>query len=273
MKRLRRFRKHRSHRDGMPGKTIYLLPNLCTTVSLFFGFLSIVKSLNGSFVTAAWMILVSGIFDMLDGRIARLTNTGSRFGVEYDSLTDLSAFGLAPGILMYTWQLRSFGKLGWLVAFLYFACGALRLARFNVQHGTVEFKYFQGLPIPVAAYSVATYIIFYHHYHFLGIPQTRIVALLITLAAAMLMVSSVHYWSGKVLRLSRVDSFFVLLVIIVSLFFVGLHPETMLFFLVVGYVLSGFVYEIFHHWPVNVVYKKIRKPSDGQLKNDTSLIE
>ncbi len=260
MKRFRRPRRPKS--DSMAGKGIYLLPNLCTTMSLFFGFLSVVKSLNGSFTKAAWMVLAAGIFDMLDGRIARLTGTNSRFGVEYDSLCDLTSFGLAPGILMYTWALKSYGKLGWLIAFLYFACGALRLARFNVQHGTVEYKYFQGLPIPMAAYALATYVIFFHHYHLGAYAALKIVPLVLTIVTALLMVSSVRYWSGKVLQFSRADSFFVLVAIVVVIFFVALHPETFLFAMTAAYLLSGFIYELVHRRPLRAVFKR-RSPSDA----------
>ena len=130
---------------------VYILPNLVTTGSLFAGFYGIVATMNGNYNLAAWFILISAIFDGLDGKVARLTGTTSRFGVEYDSLADLVAFGVAPGLLMYAWALKPFGKLGWLAAFLYVVCGALRLARFNVQVDTVESKRFVGLPIPAAA--------------------------------------------------------------------------------------------------------------------------
>nr|WP_304412857.1 CDP-diacylglycerol--serine O-phosphatidyltransferase [Desulfuromonas sp. TF] len=119
-------------------KGVYILPNLFTTGSLFAGFYGIVATMNGGYVVAAWFILISSIFDALDGKVARLTGTTSRFGVEYDSLADLVAFGVAPGLLMYAWALKPFGKMGWLAAFLYVVCGALRLARFNVQVNTVE---------------------------------------------------------------------------------------------------------------------------------------
>src|SRR5436190_13776896 len=150
-------------REGIR-RGIYLLPNIITTASLFCGFVSIVSSIKGDHVQAAWMILLAGVFDGLDGRVARLTRTHSDFGVEYDSLCDLASFGLAPAILVYTWTLYHFKQFGWAAAFLFFACGALRLARFNVQMDDVEKKHFQGLPIPLAAYVLSSYVIFHHRW-------------------------------------------------------------------------------------------------------------
>ena len=128
---------------------IYILPNLMTTANLFCGFFSIIHSIKGDFKYASIAIVVAAIFDMLDGRLARLTRATSKFGAEYDSLCDLVSFGLAPGLLLYLWALSPFGRLGWIACFLMVACGALRLARFNVQAGVVEKNYFQGLPIPM----------------------------------------------------------------------------------------------------------------------------
>src|SRR4051794_29092980 len=141
-------------------KKIYLVPNFVTTANLFCGFYSIIATLNHEYLTAAWAIIAASIFDMLDGRIARLAKATSQFGVEYDSLSDLISFGVAPAILLYQWALQPFDRLGWLAAFLYVVCGALRLARFNVMTGVISKKYFQGLPIPMAAGMVATFIIF-----------------------------------------------------------------------------------------------------------------
>lgn len=258
---MRRFRRTRKRRTGMAIRGVFLLPNLCTTASLFFGFLSVVKSLGGEFTKAAWMILIAGIFDMLDGRIARLTKTSSQFGVEYDSLVDLTSFGLAPGIMMYMWTLKSFGKLGWLVAFLYFACGALRLARFNVQQKDIEYKFFQGLPIPMAAYTLASFVIFYHH----SFPQTswnKLAAIIMTLVLSLLMVSTVRYWSGKVLELRRMDSFLALVTLVVLIFVVALYPETLLFALTLAYVISGFIYEFFHRRAIRRT-KKVESSFDA----------
>lgn len=256
--RFKRLRRYRMKKGRMREKGIYVLPNLCTTASLFCGFLSVVKSLGGEYTKAAWLIMGAGIFDLLDGRIARLTRTGSRFGAEYDSLVDLSSFGLAPGIMMYMWCLRAFGKLGWLVAFLYFACGALRLARYNVQRDNVEYRFFQGLPIPMAAYALSAYVIFYHHLSAHLSEQFNLVGMFLTLALALLMVSTVRYWSGKVFALSRLDSFFALVLLVVIIFIVALHPEICVFLLVMGYVGSGLLYEVLHRYPFVRVYRKVR---------------
>ncbi|HAY41251.1 MAG TPA: CDP-diacylglycerol--serine O-phosphatidyltransferase, partial [Gammaproteobacteria bacterium] len=130
---------------------IYLLPSIFTTFALFAGFYSIVASINGDYTLAAISIMVAMLWDALDGRVARLTNTQSAFGAEYDSLSDLVSFGVAPALLVYEWSLSDLGRIGWLAAFIYLACAALRLARFNTQVGTADKRYFQGLPSPASA--------------------------------------------------------------------------------------------------------------------------
>jgi len=234
--------KGHRRRDSMK-KGVYLLPNLCTSASLFCGFFSVVKSLSGDFKAAAWAILLAGIFDLIDGRLARLAKAESQFGVEYDSLVDLASFGLAPGILMYTWSLYGLKKLGWLAAFLFFACGALRLARFNVQHDDVEMEYFQGLPIPVAAYVLATYVIFYHHL-FIFPPEGSITIAVITIILSLLMVSTIRYRSLKVIDIKKRNSFFALVLVVIGIFLVAIKPEVTMFVLTVGYVASGVVEEL-----------------------------
>lgn len=230
-------------REGMQ-RGVYLLPNLCTTASLFCGFFSVIKSLSGDFIAAAWAILLAGIFDLLDGRLARLARAESAFGIEYDSLCDLASFGLAPGILIYTWSLYSMKKLGWLAAFLFFACGALRLARFNVQHDDVEHEFFQGLPIPIAAYVIATYVIFYHHL-FLFPPEGSYLVAGMTMLLALLMVSTIRYRSMKMVDLRNRNSFFVLVLLVFGIFIVAIKPEVTMFVLTLGYVASGIVEELF----------------------------
>ncbi|HSB32948.1 MAG TPA: CDP-diacylglycerol--serine O-phosphatidyltransferase, partial [Nitrospirota bacterium] len=142
-------------------KGIYILPNLITLSSMFAGFYSVVASFNGDFERAAWAILIASIFDVLDGWVARVTHTATRFGIEMDSLADVISFGVAPGILAYTWTLSSFGKIGWLGSFFLVACAALRLARFNVQMGSAEKKHFTGLPTPASALVIATTVLAY----------------------------------------------------------------------------------------------------------------
>lgn len=258
-------------REGMK-KGIYLLPNLCTSGSLFCGFFSVVKCLSGDFKAAAWAILLAGVFDLLDGRIARLTKAESEFGIEYDSLVDLASFGLAPGILIYTWSLYNMNKLGWLAAFLFFACGALRLARFNVQHDDVELEYFQGLPIPVAAYVLATYVIFYHHY-FTFPPEKSVFLVTLTISLALLMVSTIRYRSMKVIDINRRNSFFALVLGLVGFVLVAIKPEVTMFVLTLGYVTSGVVEELITlHQSRKFVNKVRERRAERKLAKKLSVV-
>jgi CDP-diacylglycerol---serine O-phosphatidyltransferase len=219
-------------------KGVYILPNLFTTGGLFAGFYGIVATMDGNYHVAAWFILVSAIFDALDGKVARLTNTTSRFGVEYDSLADLVAFGVAPGLLMYAWALKPFGKLGWLAAFLYVVCGALRLARFNVQSGTVESKRFVGLPIPAAAAMVSGCVLLFHYLGYSGTVQ-KVSILLLIYVLAFLMVSNFSYYAFKDPELVKRQPFGFLVLAIVILIVVVAQPEIMLFVFFSAYVASG----------------------------------
>lgn len=219
-------------------KGVYILPNLFTTGSLFAGFYGIVATMNGNYYIAAWFILISSVFDGLDGKIARLTGTTSKFGVEYDSLADVVAFGVAPGILMYAWALKPFGKLGWLAAFLFVVCGALRLARFNVQVSTVESKRFVGLPIPAAASMVAACVLLFHHLGYSGTIRKASVLVLIYVLA-FLMVSNFRYYSFKDPELVKRQPFGFLVLAIFILIVVVAQPEIMFFVLFFAYILSG----------------------------------
>lgn len=222
-------------RQGMR-RGISLLPNLLTTANLFCGFFSITKSLNGEFVFAAWLVVFAGFFDFLDGRVARMTGTQSDFGVEFDSLSDLTTFCMAPAILAFQWSLWSFGKIGIAACFLFFACGALRLARFNVQAGSVEKVDFQGLPTPAAGGTLVSFVVFYSHWIGVGQNPRSFLVLAMVAALGLLMVSNVKYRSAKkVQRTSFV--FFVVLVTIV--FFLAAQPETMFFAVGVLYVSAG----------------------------------
>ncbi|MBI5328720.1 MAG: CDP-diacylglycerol--serine O-phosphatidyltransferase [Deltaproteobacteria bacterium] len=217
---------------------IYLLPNLITSASLFGGFYSIIASLDGEFDKAAIAILISAVLDGLDGRIARLTKSTSKFGVEYDSLADLIAFGLAPGILIFTWALRSFDRYGWLAAFLYVVCGALRLARFNIQINTIESKRFNGLPIPAAASLVAATVLIFYHFGYEDITK-HITILIMVYALAFLMVSNVKYYSFKELNPTQRMPFRLLVGLIFLLIVIAAEPQVMFFVLTLGYALSG----------------------------------
>jgi len=219
-------------------KGIYILPNLFTTGSLFAGFYSMVSTMNGDYRLAAIWILAASIFDGLDGKVARATGTTSKFGVEYDSLADLVAFGVAPGLLMYSWALRPFGRLGWLAAFLFVVCGALRLARFNVQVATVESKRFVGLPIPAAASIVcATVLLFYNF----GWPSSykKLAILVLIYCLAFLMVSGFRYYSFKDPELIKRQPFASLVLIILLLVIIAAEPVVILFALFIIYMFSG----------------------------------
>ena len=257
-------------REGL-SRGIYILPNLCTTASLFCGFYSVVKALSGEPIAAAWAILLAGIFDLLDGRVARLTNAESEFGIEYDSLVDLAAFGLAPGILIYTWSLYGLKKLGWLAAFLYFACGAMRLARYNLQHNTVEERKFQGLPIPVAAYVLATYIIFYHYFNPIP-PEGSWLVMGMTLGLSLLMVSNIGYRSFKQFDFRRKNSFFVLVLLVLALFVVAAKPEATMFILVLGYVAGGIVEELYRMKKKGPLSERMRHRKEERLRKKLRVI-
>jgi CDP-diacylglycerol--serine O-phosphatidyltransferase len=219
-------------------KGIYILPNLFTTGSLFAGFYGIVASTSGNYYNAAIWILISSIFDGLDGKVARLTGTSTKFGVEYDSLADLVAFGVAPGLLMYSWALKPFGRLGWLAAFLFVVCGALRLARFNVQVNTVESKRFVGLPIPAAASTVSATVLLFHHFGWPGSFKKLAILLLIYLLA-FLMVSGFRYYSFKDPELIKRQPFGFLVLAVLMLIVIAAEPVLMLFILFMIYIFSG----------------------------------
>ena len=229
---------------------VFLLPNLITSASLFGGFYAIIAAFDGAFDKAAIAILVSAVLDGLDGRVARLTGSTSKFGVEYDSLADLIAFGLAPGILIFTWALRPFGRYGWLAAFLYVVCGALRLARFNVQITTVESKSFNGLPIPAAASLVASTVIVFFYFGY-GEIAKHITVLILVYLLAFLMVSNIKYYSFKELNLTRKMPFMLLVGLVLLLIAIAAEPQIMLFALTSGYILSG---------PVTAIFSRKRPP-------------
>jgi CDP-diacylglycerol--serine O-phosphatidyltransferase len=217
---------------------IYILPNLITASSLFAGFYSMVASLNGNFSTAAIWIFISAICDGLDGKVARMTGTTSKFGVEFDSLADLVAFGVTPALLMYAWALKPFGRLGWVAAFLFLVCAALRLARFNVQVDTVESKRFVGLPTPASACMVASTVLLFYHFDW---PSSfkRLAILGLIYLLAFLMVSNFRYYSFKDPALIKRQPFGFLLLAVVLLIVVAAEPVVMTFAVLLLYILSG----------------------------------
>lgn len=227
----------KGERDGMK-KGIYILPNLFTTGSLFCGFYAIISSIDGNFHRAAILVIIACVLDGLDGKIARFTNTTSRFGVEYDSLSDLVSFGVAPAIIAYNWSLSPYGRYGWLIAFLFVACGAMRLARFNTQIASVDSKIFNGLPIPAAALVVATTILFYNFlggegaFHHPSIPTAMFFL-------SLLMVSNIKYYSFKDLNFFARKPFMTFVLIVLIFVFVVLEPQIVFFAVAVGYSISG----------------------------------
>lgn len=227
------------------GMYIYVLPNLFTTANLFCGFYSIIHSIKGDFEVAAIAVVVAAVFDLLDGRLARLTHATSKFGAEYDSLCDLISFGLAPALLMFQWALQPFERLGWLACFLYAACGALRLARFNVQVGVVEKNYFQGLPIPMAAGIVASSFLAFQDMGWgeLGEWQSRSLLFMVMLLA-IVMVSNFRYRSFKDLDLKQRLPFKYLILGVMMLFIVALRPQVMIFVLFFSYALLGAIFGV-----------------------------
>jgi CDP-diacylglycerol--serine O-phosphatidyltransferase len=230
-------RDHSLRRDRMK-KGIYVLPNLFTTANLFCGFYSAIASMKGMFEIAAITILIAVVLDGLDGRIARITHTTSKFGGEYDSLCDLVTFGVAPALLVYNWSLIAYGKWGWLAAFLFCVCGALRLARFNVQVGVIDSRVFNGLPIPGGAAVVATGVLLY--YYMGGEGRFSELPIMLGVAALSLcMVSSIKYYSFKDLNFFSRKPFMSFVLIVLILVIVVAEPEIMMFTFTFGYSLSG----------------------------------
>jgi CDP-diacylglycerol---serine O-phosphatidyltransferase len=240
------FRRRRKKKDKRRFRGVYLLPNLITTASLFAGFYAIVASMDGRFYAAAWAILVSLILDGLDGRVARMTKSTSGFGIQYDSLADLVAFGVAPAILVYLWALKDFKQFGWAAAFLFVVCGALRLARFNVQTGNIDPRYFNGLPIPAAAMMVATVVAFYTELGELA-PERSTFILVTMYVLSFLMVSNIKYISFKKVELFRRHPFHTLVGLVLIFVVVATAPNIMGFLLMLAYVASGPISTIMYY--------------------------
>jgi len=228
-------------------KGVFLLPNALTTGAMFAGFYSIIAGINGHYIAAAIAVMIAGLLDGLDGRVARMTNTQSDFGVQYDSLSDLISFGLAPALLAFNWSLASLkdisplaGKLGWLAAFLFVACAALRLARFNTQAGSQDKSYFQGLASPAAAGTLVATIWFFADQGISG-ESVRWVLWVATVVLALLMFSRVRYFSGKSWpRGDRIPTGFLFMVVLVFVL-LAVDPPSVLMIMGWVYVLSGVV--------------------------------
>ncbi len=219
--------------------TIFIVPSLLTTGNLFAGLYAIIAVMNANYLFAAIALLIALVFDILDGKIARLTNTTSRFGMEYDSLVDLVSFGVAPGILIYSWALSARGMFGSAVVFAFVACAALRLARFNAQADTGDKRFFTGLPVPAAAGVIATLVIFDHHILRLGREVKPLLILIITLVLAFLMVSAIRYRSFKDFDFKNGRQFNYLVASVLLLMLIAAAPQLMLFVLFVAYAVAG----------------------------------
>jgi len=237
-------------------KGIYILPNLLTTGNLLCGFWSIISVFQERFYLAAVAILLAAVFDVFDGKVAKLSGTTSKFGMQYDSLADLVSFGIAPALLAFSWALRPYGKFGWLAAFLFVACGAIRLARYNVLASTGETKYFKGLPIPVAAAMIAFTILLY--FQLIETDWVKdIVILVMIYILAFLMVSNIRYFSFKELNLAKRKPFSILIFVVLSLTVIVMEPVIVLSAFILLYVFSG---------PVNMVWGWRKKKALGKME-------
>ncbi len=223
----------------------YLLPNMMTLASLLTGFLGILWSIDGRFEMAAIAIIVSCVFDGLDGKLARLTNSASDFGVQLDSLADLVAFGVGPAVMIHQWATHEFGRLGIMASFLVMACGALRLARFNIQTGKISKKFFIGLPIPAAACTLATFVLFSSYIPMSMSDWIPRITLGLAFLVSILMVSNVRYASFKDAEVIRAHRFSATVTALLIFVLVASEPKLLSFIFFIGYIISGLVYSYF----------------------------
>jgi CDP-diacylglycerol--serine O-phosphatidyltransferase len=258
-------------------KGIYILPNLFTLAALFGGFYSVVMAMNARFDLAALGVFAAMILDSLDGRVARMTNTQSAFGEQMDSLSDMVSFGAAPALIAYEWSLKGLGRWGWIAAFVYCACAALRLARFNVNTGVVDKRWFQGLPSPAAAALVAGFIWLVDEWGkrggevlYLSWTQITWVTFAFTLYAGLTMVTNAPFYSFKDIQMKKSVPFAAIVLIALGIAVINIHPPTVLFGLFVIYGLSGYVV---YGWrkakgqPVSVISTSTEEPDERGLHN------
>lgn len=248
-------------------KGIYVIPNLITLAALFGGFYAIVMAMNGRFDLATVAIFLSMVLDSLDGRVARLTHTQSAFGEQMDSLSDMVSFGAAPALVAYVWSLNGLGRWGWIAAFVYCACAALRLARFNVNTSVVDKRFFQGLPSPAAAALVAGFIWLMTDAEISG-KDVQWWVFGITLYAGLTMVTNVPFYSFKDVHMKKSVPFAVIVLIALVIAIINIHPPVVLFALFVAYGLSGYVV---YGWkrakgrPVSVISTSTDEPDERGL--------
>lgn len=240
---------------GLRHNSIYLLPNAVTLAALFCAFFAITQAMAGRYQTAAMWVFAAMIFDGLDGRVARWTNSQSTFGEQLDSLADMVSFGVAPALIAYMWQLKQFGRIGFSVAFIYCACAALRLALFNTLIGKVDKKWFIGIPSPTAAALVAGLVWVHHGYE--KLPYIKWIALAVTLFAGLSMVAQIKFWSFKEINVRRTVPFFVMLIIVLVLLALSWQPSLILFSFFLTYTLSGYVM-----WLWQQLFRRKRKQPD-----------
>jgi len=250
---------------------IYILPNLFTLAALFGGFFAIVMAMNGRFEQAAYGIFIAALLDSLDGRVARMTNTQSAFGEQMDSLSDMVSFGAAPALIVYEWALKGLGKAGWIASFVYCACAALRLARFNTNIGIVDKRFFQGLPSPAAAALVIGFIWVMDDAGFKGVSQLTGLAwggFALTLYAGLTMVTNVPFYSFKDVSFKRTVPFIVIVAIALGIALINIHPPIVLFGVFCAYGISGYavyVYRKVKGKPVSVIATSTDEPDERGL--------
>tara|TARA_R110001606_G_scaffold395839_2_gene568949 strand:- start:32 stop:874 length:843 start_codon:yes stop_codon:yes gene_type:complete len=231
---------------------IYLLPNLLTLGALFAGFYAIIAGMNGDFNKAGWAILIAAVMDGLDGRVARMTNTQSAFGAQFDSLSDMVSFGVAPALIMFSWALSSLGEAGWAASFIYMSCAALRLARFNVQLGTVDKRFFVGLQSPVAA-GLVTFVAWVGFKYQIEItPFIAFCAAVLTAFTGILMISNYRYYSFKEIHFRGTVPYVVFLMAVVLLVVIAQNPHEVLLGMCLIYALTG---------PFIWIYRRVKSKS------------
>ena len=247
-----------------PHKGVYVLPNLFTAGSLFAAFLCVTYCFKGQFQAAALSIFLSAVLDGLDGKVARLTNTASQFGIEFDSLADMVAFGLAPGVLAWTWQLEAYGKLGTAVSFLFVACAALRLARFNVDVAVVSKRFFIGLPSPAAGCTLAAFVVFVPYLPESFLPYLPQFTLFLCILAPLLMVSRVRYFSFKEYGFVKEHPFSVLVAAMLILILLFSEPFLFMLAVILVYIICGIVYTyVYMPNRKHSLLRRLQKSGDG----------
>jgi CDP-diacylglycerol---serine O-phosphatidyltransferase len=250
-------------------KGIFILPSLLTLTSIFFSFYAIIAAIKGNFVLASALILAAGFFDGIDGKVARLTKTTTRFGLELDSLADVISFGVAPAILMYMWALDPYGRMGWVCAFVFVACGALRLARFNVQSGTIDPKRFNGLPIPAAAAMLATTVLFFNKLE-LDPANFRLAILVFVFLVSFFMVSAVKFHAFKDLTLVKENPFSSTVAFVLILALIASQPFVVPFLICAAYVISGPILTVVLHLRNRKRKAQIQAPAEASTSEPTT---